>query len=134
MNTNFLPSIKSPMTEILMDAMMPLAKRIAGVKNISIECAPGTNISNVLASPALIVANHPTDMDPILLRTLGSSVGIRFNYLACREGFDGLRGAWGWAAQRIGAFSIVRGTVDRDSFRYTTNLWVENAARIVVFP
>lgn len=134
MNTNFLPSIKSPMTEILMDAMMPLAKRIAGVKNISIECAPGTNISSVLASPALIVANHPTDMDPILLRTLGSSVGIRFNYLACREGFDGLRGAWGWAAQRIGAFSIVRGTVDRDSFRYTTNLWVENAARIVVFP
>lgn len=120
--------------EVLMDAMMPLAKRIAGIKNISIECAPGMDIANVLASPALIVANHPTDMDPILLRTLGSSVGVRFNYLACREGFDGLHGAWGWAAQRIGALSIVRGTVDRDSFRFTTNLWVEDSARIVVFP
>lgn len=120
--------------EVLMDAMMPLAKRIAGIENISIEYAPGIDIANVFASPVLIVANHPTNMDPILLRTLGTSVGIRFNYLACREGFDGLHGAWGWAAQRIGAFSIVRGTVDRDSFRFTTNLWVEDSARIVVFP
>ena len=120
--------------EVLMDAMMPLAKRIAGIENISIEYVPGVDIGNVFASPVLIVANHPTNMDPILLRTLGTSVGIRFNYLACREGFDGLHGAWGWAAQRIGAFSIVRGTVDRDSFRFTTNLWVEDSARIVVFP
>ncbi|MFM7188593.1 MAG: lysophospholipid acyltransferase family protein [Armatimonadota bacterium] len=134
MNTNFLPCIKSPMLEVLMDAMMPIAKRIAGIKNISIYCAPNLDVSDILASPALIVSNHPTDMDPILLRTLGSSVRIRFKYLACREGFDGLYGAWGWVAQRIGAFSIVRGTVDRDSFRYTTNLWVDHSARIVVFP
>ena len=134
MNTNFLPSIKSPSTELLMDWLMPFAKHVAGVKSISINRVPGTDLSKLLDNPVLIVANHPTDMDPILLRTLGSTVGIRFNYLACREGFDGLHGAWGWAAQRIGAFSIVRGTVDRDSFRFTTNLWVNEDARIVVFP
>lgn len=122
------------MVEVLMDAMMPVAKLIAGIKDVRIECNSDQDLTSVLGSPALIVANHPTDMDPILLRTLGNSVGIRFKYLACREGFDGLHGAWGWAAQRIGAFSIVRGTVDRDSFRYTTELWVENEARIVVFP
>lgn len=134
MNTNFLPSINSPVMELLMDQMMPLAKRIAGIRTISIECAPETNIADLFESPTLVVANHPTDMDPILLRTLGLSAGIRFKYLACREGFDGLCGVWGWVAQRIGAFSIVRGTVDRDSFRYTTNLWVDEAAHIVVFP
>ena len=134
MNTNFLPSIKSPITELLMDWLMPLAKHIAGVKTISISSPLGTNLSDQVVNPVLIVANHPTDMDPILLRTLGSTAGTRFNYLACREGFDGLHGAWGWAAQRIGAFSIVRGTVDRESFRFTTNLWVNDDARIVVFP
>jgi len=92
-NTNFLPSIKSPMLDVLMDAMMPLAKRIAGIENISINWAPDLDVSNILASPALIVANHPTNMDPILLRTLGLSVRIRFKCLACREGFDGLYGA-----------------------------------------
>lgn len=113
---------------------MPFAKWIAGVKTISIKCSPNTDLRELLTNPLLIVSNHPTDMDPILLRTLGLKVGIRFNYLACREGFDGLHGAWGWAAQRIGAFSIVRGTVDRDSIRFTTNLWVSDDARIVVFP
>jgi hypothetical protein len=134
MNINFLPSIKSPFVEQMMDMLMPFAKWIAGVKTISIKCSPNTDLRELLTNPLLIVSNHPTDMDPILLRTLGLKVGIRFNYLACREGFDGLHGAWGWAAQRIGAFSIVRGTVDRDSIRFTTNLWVSDDARIVVFP
>ncbi len=134
MNTNFLPNINSPLTESVMDLLMPLAKHVAGINTISIDRDTRTELSEQLKSPALIVANHPTDMDPILLRTLGSAVGLRFNYLACREGFDGLRGAWGWAAQRIGAFSIVRGTVDRESFRHTMNLWVNDDAHIVVFP
>jgi len=117
-----------------MDLLMPFAKSVAGINTISIDSDTRTALSEQLKIPALIVANHPTDMDPILLRTLGSSVGLRFNYLACREGFDSLRGAWGWAAQRIGAFSIVRGTVDRESFRHTINLWVNDDAHIVVFP
>ena len=134
MNTNFLPNINSPLTEYAMDLLMPFAKQVAGIEAISIDRDTRTELSEQLKSPALIVANHPTDMDPILVRTLGSSVGHRFNYLACREGFDNLRGAWGWAAQRIGAFSIVRGTVDRESFRHTLNLWVNDDAHIVVFP
>jgi 1-acyl-sn-glycerol-3-phosphate acyltransferase len=134
MNTNFLPNIKSPLTEYAMDLLMPFAKHVAGVNTISIDSATTSDLFNSLSSPALIVANHPTDMDPILVRTLGTSVGHRFNYLACREGFDNLRGVWGWAAQRIGAFSIVRGTVDRESFRHTIKLWVNDDAHIVVFP
>lgn len=134
MNTNFLPSIKSPVTEKVMDALMPFAKAVAGIQSIDIKISDGSDINTVLSKPALIVANHPTDMDPILLRTLGLAANVRFNYLACREGFDGLQGAWGWVAQRIGAFSIVRGTVDRESFRFTTDLWVNETARIVVFP
>ena len=134
MNINFLPSIKSPVVEQMMDMVMPFAKWIAGIRTISIKCSSNNDLREQLTNPLLIVSNHPTDMDPILLRTLGMKAGIRFNYLACREGFDGLRGAWGWAAQRIGAFSIVRGTVDRDSIRFTTNLWVSDDARIVVFP
>jgi 1-acyl-sn-glycerol-3-phosphate acyltransferase len=134
MNINFLPSINSPFVEQMMDMMMPFAKWIAGIRTITIKCSPTAELREQLTNPLLIVSNHPTDMDPILLRTMGLKAGIRFNYLACREGFDGLHGAWGWAAQRIGAFSVVRGTVDRDSIRFTTNLWVSDAARIVVFP
>ncbi|MEY3764015.1 MAG: hypothetical protein RLZ42_675, partial [Armatimonadota bacterium] len=51
-----------------MDLLMPFAKHVAGINTISIDRDTRTELSEQLKSPALIVANHPTDMDPILLR------------------------------------------------------------------
>lgn len=60
--------------------------------------------------------------------------GDRFFYLANREGFDRMGGVFGWVLQRMGAYSIVRGTIDRESFRMSRKLLSQGANRLVTFP
>jgi 1-acyl-sn-glycerol-3-phosphate acyltransferase len=82
----------------------------------------------------ILTPNHPTNTDPALLLELSRRAQMPFYYLSCREAFDGWRGAWGVLIQRLGAYSVVRGTIDRESFRYTRELLAKPRAKLVIFP
>ena len=82
----------------------------------------------------LIAPNHPTNDDPALLFALSRASGLPFYYLACRETFDAACGFYGRFLQRIGAYSVVRGTADRESFRMTRRLLATPGGRVVIFP
>ena len=88
-----------------------------------------------LAGERLLLApNHPTNDDPALLFALARAAEMPFHYLCCREAFDHLLGLWGALIQRLGAYSVVRGTTDRDSFRTTRALLAAPAGKVVIFP
>ncbi len=82
----------------------------------------------------LLVPNHPTNTEPALLFHLACRVGQPFHFLACREAFEPLFGLWGQVIRRVGAFSVVRGTADRASFRATRDLLASPKSKLVVFP
>jgi 1-acyl-sn-glycerol-3-phosphate acyltransferase len=82
----------------------------------------------------LITPNHPTNDEPALLFHLSCAVGQPFFFLACREAFDPAFGLWGHVIRRVGAFSVVRGTADRASFRATRELLARPGAKVVAFP
>jgi len=60
-------------------------------------------------------------------------LGEEFNYLATKEVFE-RRPLVGWLAQRLGDYSIVRGTPYRSSFRMTRQLLVAGTRWLVIFP
>jgi 1-acyl-sn-glycerol-3-phosphate acyltransferase len=82
----------------------------------------------------LLVPNHPTNTEPAILFHLSCRVRQPFHFLACREAFEPLWGAWGQVIRRVGAFSVVRGTADRASFRATRDLLASSQSKLVVFP
>lgn len=82
----------------------------------------------------LIAPNHPTNTEPALLFHLSAVVQQEFQYLACREAFDHTFGLWGQLIRRLGAFSVVRGTADRASFRATRDALTQPSAKLVIFP
>jgi hypothetical protein len=82
-------------------------------------------------SRAILVANHPTREDPIVLFWLSRMLGERFNFLAAREAMVGCRG---WLMSRVGAYSILPGVCGTDSIRTTSRLLVQAQRKIVVFP
>jgi len=82
----------------------------------------------------LLTPNHPTNLEPALLFHLSAAVRTPFHFLACRESFAQAGGLWGEFIRRIGAYSVVRGTVDRSSFRATRDLLAQPGAKLVVFP
>ena len=57
-----------------------------------------------------------------------------FNYVAAREVFDWDGGINGWLMQRVGAYSVVRGAADRESFKMTRKVLATGKKKLVLFP
>jgi 1-acyl-sn-glycerol-3-phosphate acyltransferase len=63
-----------------------------------------------------------------------NAVGEDFNFVAAREVFDYDDGKNGWWLQHLGAYSVVRGAADRESFKMTRTILAEGKKKLVLFP
>jgi hypothetical protein len=82
------------------------------------------------SSRLLLMPNHPTFQDPIVIFALSGRLGQRFHYLAATELFEGRLGP---IMQQLGVYSIRRGLLDRPSISQTLDLLVQPNCRLVVF-
>ena len=133
--TDFRPPLLHPPTLRLFQTLLPgLLRRVCGVVSVDIPADDIGRLRALAVERLLLAPNHPTNDDPALLFALARAAGMPFHYLCCREAFDHLLGLWGRLIQRLGAYSVVRGTTDRDSFRTTRVLLAAPAGRVVIFP
>ena len=132
---DFRPPHLSPALLRFVFRLLPLLlRRGCDVSEVEISPADLALIKSLSAHRLLITPNHPTNCDPALLFALSKAADMPFHYLACRENFDALLGLWGMIIERLGAYSVVRGTADRESFRMTRDLLAENGGKVVIFP
>lgn len=132
---DFRPPRRHLPTLRLFEALLPrLLRQFCEVEAVDIAPADIARLRSLAGQRLLLTPNHPTNDDPALLFALAKAVGTPFYYLACRETFDGLFGFWGWTIQRLGAYSVVRGTADRESFRMTRQLLAAPGGKVVIFP
>ena len=83
---------------------------------------------------AMICPNHSHRHDPEVMFAFSCLVGEQFNFIAAREVFDWNNGLNGWFLQRMGVYSVVRGAIDRESFKTTKRILVEGKKKLVLFP
>ncbi len=79
----------------------------------------------------ILLPNHPTFQDPIVMFVLSKKLGQAFHYLAA---YDLFNGSFSGIYQRLGVYSIRRGLVDRPSIAQTLELLAQPDCRLVVFP
>lgn len=79
----------------------------------------------------LLLANHPTFQDPIVLFLLSARLGQAFYYLSAQELFQSRLGPF---FQRMGVYSIQRGGADRASIAQTLELLSQPTTHLVIFP
>ncbi len=79
----------------------------------------------------LLLPNHPTFQDPIVIFLLSGKVRQAFYYLAAYEQFQGILGKF---FQGVGVYSIRRGVADRPSIAQTLELMSQPDCRLVIFP
>jgi 1-acyl-sn-glycerol-3-phosphate acyltransferase len=90
--------------------------------------------NRVAGQRAMVCPNHANRHDPLVIFELSRMVGEDFNYVAARETFDWNKGLNGWLLQHGGAFSIVRGAADRESFKMSRRIIAEGKKKLVLFP
>jgi 1-acyl-sn-glycerol-3-phosphate acyltransferase len=131
---DFRPARPSPAVLRVGRALLPLALRQRAITRIEIASSEAAKLRALKDERVVLVPNHPTKDDPALMFELSRRADMPFHYLCCREAFDCWGGLWGRLIQGLGAYSVVRGTIDRESFRYTRELLARPAAKLVLFP
>lgn len=116
------------------NCFLPIALRARQVVGVQFQASDLEKLRALRSERLVILPNHPTNTEPAILFKLGRKVNQPFHFVACREAFDHVRGFWGWLIQRLGAYSLVRGALDRQSFAMTKQLLAEPASKLVIFP
>jgi 1-acyl-sn-glycerol-3-phosphate acyltransferase len=134
MQDEFISAKPSPAVWGFFQRVLPLVLPWLGIVSVDYRGEDIALLHSLAGRRVLLTPNHPTNTEPVLLFHLSGAVRQPFHFLACRESFDHLGGLWGTVIRRIGAFSVVRGTADRASFRATRELLARPDTKLVIFP
>lgn len=132
---DFRPPKESPFLITFIKLCAPLYKKFA-LSDTQIRVRPGAieRFAALKGKRALVCPNHSNRHDPQAMFFFGQAAKENFNYVAAREVFDFDRGMNGWWLQHIGAYSVVRGAPDRESFKMTKKILSEGKQKLVLFP
>ncbi len=127
----FYPAKRDPRLVGSLQRLTPWLLRWFYQVELVLSTEPSVPLAILQDHPCLLLCNHPTFVDPMVMFLLSGVVQRSFYYLAAHERFGGLEG---WLFQRIGAYSIRRGQADRDSIAYTLKLLTQTDCKLVIFP
>lgn len=120
----------------VVNAIMPIVNRFY-LKGMTLDIDSETieRIESTRGNPTLISPNHAASDDPYTMFLLSKHIAQPFYYMAAREVFD--RGRFGGMRSAVmqwcGAYSVVRGTADRNAFRTTREVLSEGKWPLVIF-
>jgi Acyltransferase len=124
------PALNSRLVWALQQAAPWIARWLYRLELV-VSADPLVPLAVLQEKPCLLLCNHSTFQDEIVLFLLSARLGKPFYYLAAHERFQGIQG---WFYQQIGAYSVRRGLADRPSVAQTLQLIAQPDCRLVVFP
>lgn len=127
---DFYPPRLNPLLVTLAQRLAPLAAHWYYHFDLVVSQEDLERLRSHLQQRMLLLPNHPTFDDPIVIFVLSARLGIPFYYLSARETLREKRGAW---LQRLGVYSIRRGMVDRASVAQTLELLTKPSGKLVIF-
>ena len=117
-------------------SLIPLINRLC-LKGLTLDIDPESidRLKITDGHPTVLAPNHAARVDPAVMFLLSKRLSQQYYYMTAQETygtgkFDGLRG---FLMQRFGAYSIVRGTADRNAFRTTRELLSKGNSSLVIF-
>ncbi|GAB4458919.1 MAG: glycerol acyltransferase [Armatimonadaceae bacterium] len=134
-HNDFIPAKPSPLLrKTLYHSRGVLLPVLTGVSRIEYEPEGLERLRQLEPHTVVLTPNHPTLTEPMLMFLLSCEVDQFFYYMTAREVFDYYWGFQGKVVQRIGSYSVVRGAIDRTSFRVTREKLARRGTKLVVFP
>ncbi len=130
----FLPPIVSPLVVRVIRALLPFAmKKLLGGLSVQISNEDLAKLRQYKGQRMLLLPNHPNGEEPFVLFEIFKRMNEVFNVVAAREVFDWEHGFRGWLLRRVGAYSVIRGAADRESFMMSKKILMEGRNRLIIF-
>jgi 1-acyl-sn-glycerol-3-phosphate acyltransferase len=130
----FLSPIRNPLIIWLFRLCFPwMKRRFFGGLTVHIDPQDLETLRQYQGKRMLLLPNHPTGDEPAVIFDVGMRFNEVFAFVAAREVFDLEWGFRGWVLRRMGTYSVIRGSADRESFLTTKNILMEGKHRLVIF-
>jgi 1-acyl-sn-glycerol-3-phosphate acyltransferase len=130
----FRPPRRNRLVIAFCKRILPLViRRKLKVAQIEIGDDDLEKLKTLRSKRCLLMPSHSGGFEPYIILHLSKLLGDDYNYLAAMEAFE-KSPITGWLMQRIGAYSIIRGTADRPSFQMTKQLLIDAKRWLVIFP
>lgn len=117
------------------DMLLPvLLKGVQNIDEVVIQPEDRRMLRSLRDERVLFFTNHPTTAEPPIAYHIGNLIGSRFKYMASRQVFDWNWGAVGRIISNLGAFSVIAGINDRESFKTVREILAAPSGKLVLFP
>lgn len=131
---DFKPPMPNPLVQGVFRGILPLINgKLLGGLSVEIDPASLEKLRAIKGQRCLLLPNHPSEWDPCVMFEVGRRLNENFFFVAAREVFDYSYGMRGWFFQRLGVYSLVRGSNDRKSLKTSMEILSENKGRLVIF-
>lgn len=133
---DFKPPKPNTIVIKVVGTVMPLVNRLH-LKGLTLDI-DAESIARLKATDGhstVLAPNHAASADSAVVFLLSKQHAQQYYYMAAREIFDKgkLGGIRSFLMQRCGAFSIVRGTADRNAFRTAREILAKGERPLVIF-
>ncbi len=133
---DFKPPKPSAIVIKVAKALVPFISRwLLKELTLEIDAESIARLETTHGYPTVLAPNHAARADPAVMFLLSKRLSQPYYYMTARETFD--KGHFGgirsFLLQRLGAYSVVRGTADRNAFRTTRQLLSEGEWPLVIF-
>ncbi|MGB2926089.1 MAG: 1-acyl-sn-glycerol-3-phosphate acyltransferase [Limnothrix sp.] len=129
--SDFFPSQTQPLRIRLIQSIAYWVGRLKFQLTLRVSEADLGKIRELGDARIVLMPNHPTFDDGLIIFLLSAQLGDIFNYLVAHENFTEQLADF---LQKSGCYSIRRGMGDRRSISHTLDLLKAERSRLVIFP
>ncbi len=135
MKSSFIPPSFELPVALTLDLSFPiLSKLLVNLDGVDISREDQKYLREFRNKRLLYLSNHPTEVEPIIAYYVANEIGSRFHFMASRNIFNLGFGLVGEVIKRVGAFSIVTGSADRDAIKMSRKILSEPEGKLVLYP
>lgn len=128
------PKLEYPIAWMI-DFSFPLfAKFGMNLNGIDISGKDRELLRSLRKERMLYMSNHPSTIEPPIAYYVANIMGTRFHYLAARNVFNWMFGLLGDLISKLGAFSVLTGTTDRETLKTSRSILAEPGGKLVIYP
>ena len=130
-NVDFYPPRRNVSFVRLIQMMSPMVASWSYRLELEVEYESLNQLIELRNDRVLLLPNHPTFHDAIVIFLLSGRLGQAFYYLGA---YEQLQSKLGRFFQAIGSYSVRRGLADRPSIIQTMELLAQPGCHLVIFP
>jgi hypothetical protein len=135
MKSSFIPPAFDLPVALTLDFTFPiLSKFLFNLDGVDISREDQKALRELKNKRLLYLSNHPSDVEPAIAYYVANEIGARFHFMASRNIFNWGFGLVGELIKRVGAFSILSGSADREAIKTARKILSNPDGKLVMYP